>query len=165
MEIRDAAEGDLPGILAIYNDAVEKTTAIWNETLVDLDNRRAWLNARLAQGYPVLVAVADGAVLGYASFGDWRAFDGYRHTVEHSVYVGANMRGRGVGRALLTALIPRAAALGKHVLVAGIEADNQPSIRLHEQLGFIRTGLMLEVGTKFGRWLDLQFMQLILPTR
>lgn len=162
MEIRDAAEGDLPGILAIYNDAVENTTAIWNETLVDLDNRRAWLNARLAQGYPVLVAVADGAVLGYASFGDWRAFDGYRHTVEHSVYVGANMRGRGVGRALLTALIPRAAALGKHVLVAGIEADNQPSIRLHEQLGFIRTGLMPEVGTKFGRWLDLQFMQLIL---
>lgn len=165
MDIRDAAEGDLPGILAIYNDAVENTTAIWNETLVDLDNRRAWLRARLAQGYPVLVAIDDGAVLGYASFGDWRAFDGYRHTVEHSVYVGANTRGRGVGRALLTALIPRAAALGKHVLVAGIEAGNQPSIRLHEQLGFIRTGLMPEVGTKFGRWLDLQFMQLILPTR
>lgn len=165
MEIRDAAEGDLPGILAIYNDAVENTTAIWNETLVDLDNRRAWLRARLAQGYPVLVAIDDGAVLGYASFGDWRAFDGYRHTVEHSVYVGANTRGRGVGRALLTALIPRAAALGKHVLVAGIEAGNQPSIRLHEQLGFMRTGLMPEVGIKFGRWLDLQFMQLILPPR
>ncbi|MCW0182038.1 GNAT family N-acetyltransferase [Zavarzinia sp.] len=165
MEIRDAAEGDLPGILAIYNDAVENTTAIWNETLVDLDNRRAWLRARLAQGYPVLVAIDDGAVLGYASFGDWRAFDGYRHTVEHSVYVRANTRGRGVGRALLTALIPRAAALGKHVLVAGIEAGNQPSIRLHEQLGFIRTGLMPEVGSKFGRWLDLQFMQLILPRR
>ncbi|PWR24655.1 GNAT family N-acetyltransferase [Zavarzinia aquatilis] len=165
MDIRDATEGDLPGILAIYNDAVANTTAIWNETLVDLDNRRAWLHARLAQGYPVLVAVDDGAVLGYASFGDWRAFDGYRHTVEHSVYVGANTRGRGVGRALLTALIPRAAALGKHVLVAGIEAGNQPSIRLHEQLGFLRTGLMPEVGIKFGRWLDLQFMQLTLPTR
>lgn len=165
MEIRDAAEGDLPGILAIYNDAVTNTTAIWNETLVDLDNRRAWLAGRQSQGYPVLVAVEGDAVLGYASFGDWRAFDGYRHTVEHSVYVAAAARGRGVGRAMMRALIPRAEALDKHVIVAGIEAGNAASIRLHESLGFTRTGLMPEVGIKFGRWLDLLFMQLMLPRR
>ncbi|RVI24277.1 GNAT family N-acetyltransferase, partial [Sinorhizobium meliloti] len=91
MEIRDAAETDLPAICAIYNDAVANTTAIWNETLVDVANRKTWLKARNAAGFPVLAALSlDGEVVGYASFGEWRAFDGYRHTVEHSVYVRAD---------------------------------------------------------------------------
>lgn len=161
MEIRDARADDAEGIMAIYNDAVANTTAIWNETLVDAANRRKWIADRQALGYPVLVAAgADGAVLGYASFGDWRAFDGYRHTVEHSVYVHKNGRGAGLGKALMLALIERARALGKHVMVAGIEAGNETSIALHLKLGFARTGLMPEVGTKFGRWLDLAFLQL-----
>ena len=163
MEIRDAGAGDIDGILAIYNDAVANTTAIWNETLVDADNRRAWLAARQQQSYPVLVAVAgDGSVAGYASFGDWRAFDGYRHTVEHSVYVRRDLRGGGIGKVLMQALIERARALGKHVMVAGIEAGNSGSIALHLKLGFTRTGLMPQVGCKFGRWLDLAFLQLVL---
>lgn len=164
MIITDATEAHLPGILAIYNDAVAHTTAIWNEVLVDLDNRRQWWLGRIAQGYPVLVAVEDdeGEVLGYASFGDWRAFDGYKYTVEHSVYVAGAARGRGIGFQLMTTLIERARGLNKHVLVAGIEAGNEASIRLHEGLGFAQVGLMPEVGTKFGRWLDLAFMQLIL---
>jgi phosphinothricin acetyltransferase len=166
MEIRDAADGDIDGILAIYNDAVANTTAIWNETLVDADNRRAWLAARRQQNYPVLVAVAgDGSVAGYASFGDWRAFDGYRHTVEHSVYVRRDLRGGGIGKALMQALIEQARALGKHVMVAGIEAGNSGSIALHLKLGFVQTGLMPEVGCKFGRWLDLAFLQLVLDDR
>lgn len=161
MQIRDAEEQDLQGITLIYNHAVEHTTAIWNDSKVDLDNRRAWLDDRRRAGYPVLVAVgAAGEVLGYASFGDWRAFDGYRHTVEHSVYVRADRRGAGIGRALMQALIGRARALGKHVMIAGIEAGNDGSIRLHETLGFERAGLLREVGTKFGRWLDLAFLQL-----
>ncbi|MDW9827627.1 GNAT family N-acetyltransferase [Sinorhizobium meliloti] len=165
MEIRDAAETDLPAICAIYNDAVANTTAIWNETLVDVANRKTWLKARNAAGFPVLAALSlDGEVVGYASFGEWRAFDGYRHTVEHSVYVRAEQRGGGIGRALMLELIDRAEALGKHVMIAGIESGNLPSIRLHEQLGFRETGHMKEVGTKFGRWLDLTFMQLILRT-
>ncbi|WP_026623132.1 L-amino acid N-acyltransferase [Ensifer sp. WSM1721] len=163
--IRDTVEADLEAIRDIYNDAVMNTTAIWNETLVDVANRAAWLKARKAAGFPVLVAVSDaGEVVGYASFGDWRAFDGYRHTVEHSVYVRTDQRGGGIGRALMVALIERAEALGKHVMVAGIESGNAASIRLHERLGFRQTGQMKEVGTKFGRWLDLTFMQLILPT-
>ncbi len=123
------------------------------------------MKARNAAGFPVLAALSlDGEVVGYASFGEWRAFDGYRHTVEHSVYVRADQRGGGIGRALMLELIDRAEALGKHVMIAGIESGNLPSIRLHEQLGFRETGHMKEVGTKFGRWLDLTFMQLILRT-
>jgi len=121
---------------------------------------------RQKAGYPVLVAVngAEG-VLGYASFGDWRAWDGYRHTVEHSVYVRADQRGKGVGEALMHALIKRARRIGKHVMVAGIEARNAGSIRLHEKLGFEHVGHLKQVGTKFGGWLDLLFLQLILDER
>jgi phosphinothricin acetyltransferase len=163
MNIRDAALGDIAGITAIYNDAVANTTAIWNETVVDDANRVAWLQDRTKAGYPVLVAIDDDdGVVGYASFGDWRAWDGYRHTVEHSVYVRGDQRGKGVGAALMLALIERARQCGKHVMVAGIEAENLASIRLHEKLGFEKTGHLREVGTKFGRWLDLAFLQLTL---
>ena len=166
MRIRDATFDDIAGITAIYNDAVVHTTAIWNESVVDAENRANWLSERQRQGYPVLVAVDDDeVVLGYASFGDWRAWDGYRHTVEHSVYVHRDRRGGGVGKALMLELIVRAKALGKHVMVAGIEAGNASSIRLHESLGFEPAGVMREVGTKFGRWLDLAFLQLRLDGR
>lgn len=162
-EIRDATVADIPAILEIYNHAVLHTTAIWNEKTVDLANRMAWLAERHQLGYPVLVAVGtESQVLGYASFGDWRAFDGYRHTIEHSVYVHPQAQRGGVGKALMHTLIQRAQQLHKHVMVAAIEAGNHASIGLHRQLGFVQTGLMPEVGTKFGRWLDLAFMQLLL---
>ncbi|MGK9233914.1 GNAT family N-acetyltransferase [Inquilinus limosus] len=166
MRIRGAEAGDIADILEIYNDAVLYTTAIWNETVVDAANRAAWMAERRRLGYPVLVAVDDDSrVAGYASFGDWRAWDGYRHTVEHSVYVHRDRRGGGVGRALMLELILRAKALGKHVMVAGIDAANTGSIGLHEKLGFEHAGLLKEVGTKFGRWLDLAFLQLRLDGR
>ncbi|TNE94804.1 MAG: N-acetyltransferase family protein [Rhodobacteraceae bacterium] len=166
MQIRDAEDRDLEGITAIYNDAVEHTAAIWNEAIVDVENRRAWLADRRKAGYPVLVAISDDdRVLGYASFGDWRAWDGYRHTVEHSVYVRADQRGVGIGKALMEALIGRAIGIGKHVMVAGIEAENIGSIRLHEKLGFEHAGILRQVGAKFGRWLDLAFLQLTLDDR
>src|SRR5690606_26586246 len=126
--IRPAADGDLAAITTIYNDAVLHTTAIWNDTVVDLDNRRAWHEGRVALGYPVLVAEAAGAVVGYGSFGDFRAFDGYRFTVEHSVYVAESARRQGIASALVLALADRAAALGKHLMVAGIAADNAASM-------------------------------------
>ncbi|WP_191830741.1 MULTISPECIES: GNAT family N-acetyltransferase [Pseudomonas] len=163
--IRDAVTADLPGIRDIYNDAVLNTTAIWNEQPVDLGNRQAWFDARQAQRYPILVAVdaaAGNDVLGYASFGDWRPFEGFRHTVEHSVYIRSDQRGNGLGPKLMAALIERARACDKHVLVAAIESGNAASIRLHERLGFTLNGQMPQVGVKFGRWLDLTFMQLIL---
>ena len=166
MQIRDAHAGDIEAVLAIYNDAVSNTLAIWNERTVDAANRAAWLADRQRAGYPVLVAIdAEGTVAGYASFGDWRPFEGFRHTVEHSVYVRADSRGAGVGKALMVELIARARGLRKHVMVAGIEAGNAGSIALHKQLGFEEVGLMRQVGTKFGAWLDLAFLQLQLDTR
>jgi phosphinothricin acetyltransferase len=166
MQVRDADTTHIDGIVAIYNDAVENTTAIWNEKTVDAANRSAWLAERQRAGYPVLVAVdAQGGVAGYASFGDWRAFDGYRHTVEHSVYVRQDCRGAGIGKALMVALIERARGIGKHVLIAAIEANNSGSIELHKKLGFEQVGLLSEVGTKFGVWLDLVFLQLKVDAR
>ena len=163
MLIRDALETDLPALRDIFNDAVLNTTAIWMDNVVDLANRQAWFAARAQQGYPILVAEnADGEVVGYASFGDWRPFDGFCHTVEHSVYIRADQRGKGLGPQLLTALIERAKACDKHVMVAAIESGNAASIGLHQRLGFTITGQMPQVGCKFGRWLDLTFMQLIL---
>lgn len=162
MHIRDARDDDLPEILAIHNDAVLTTTAIWNSTPVDLDDRRAWLVARRAAGYPVLVAERNGVVAGYASFGDWRAWEGYRFTVENSIYIRADQRGHGLGSALLGPLVEAADALGKHVMVAGIEASNDASIRLHRRHGFDQVAHFREVGQKFGRWLDLVFLQRML---
>lgn len=166
LTLRDAVEGDLPGILEIYNDAVAKTTAIWNETCVDLENRRQWWLARQTAGYPILV-LADAAdqVAGYASYGDWRPFDGYRHTVEHSVYIHPQARGCGAGKRLMQALIERATKQGKHVMVAGVDGANTASIILHQKLGFTQVGEMPQVGCKFGRWLDLVFLQKVLDQR
>ena len=163
VQIRDALDTDLAGILRIYNDAVENSTAIWNDRIVDLDNRRAWLAERHDQGYPVLVAIdEEGQVAGYASFGPWRPHDGFRHTVENSVYVSPDHRGSGIGRSLMKALIERARMLEKHVMVAFIESENRASVHMHQQLGFIHVGQMRQVGCKFGRWLDLTMMQLTL---
>lgn len=158
--IRDATPDDLPAILDIYNDAVANTTAIWNDNLVDLANRQEWYAVRKARGFPVLVADIEGAIAGYAAYGDWRAFEGFRHTVEHSVYIHHDHRGLGLGRTLMTELVERARQGGIHVMVGCIEAENKASIRLHESLGFRHVGRFEQVGTKFGRWLDLTCMEL-----
>ena len=165
MIVRHASKEDCAAIGEIYNHAVLHTAAIWNDKTVDTDNRIAWFEAPTLVGYPVLVSEDDDVVTGYASFGDWRAFDGFRHTVEHSVYVHPDHQGKGIGRLLMKALIIEARKIGKHVMVAGIEAQNHTSIHLHETLGFVTTGQMPQVGTKFGRWLDLTFMQLQLDER
>ena len=159
MEIRDAVESDLPGLLAIYNDVIATSTAVYTYSPVTLEDRTQWWRARLAQGYPVLVAVNESGVQGFSTFGDFRPWPGYRFTVEHSVHVRADCRGQGVGKELVKALFPRAAALGKHVMIAGVDAANEASIRFHERLGFEKTGHLREVGQKFDRWLDLVFLQ------
>lgn len=163
MPVRPALAADLPGILAIYNDVVRTSTAIYALDPVTLDERRAWFEARQALSYPVLVAVEDDDVLGFASFGDWRgAWGGYRYTVEHSVHVRAGARGRGTGRGLVEALVPLALGLGKHAMIGSVDASNEASLRFHERLGFQPVAHFREVGHKFGRWLDLVFVQRIL---
>jgi phosphinothricin acetyltransferase len=162
MLIRDANEQDLPAILAIYNEVIATSTAIYADDPVTLADRKAWLEARRSQGYPVLAAEIEGEVAGFASFGDFRAWPGYRFTVEHSIHVRADCRGQGVGKELMLALVPRASAAGKHVLIGGVDAANQASIRFHECLGFSQVAHFHEVGFKFGRWLDLVFLERIL---
>jgi len=159
VQVEDAREGDLEGLVAIYNDVLATSTAIFSYVPATLEERIEWWRARASQGYPVLVARDARGVLGYASFGDFRAWPGYRFTVEHSVHVRADGRGRGIGTVLVTELIGRAAALGKHVMIGGVDADNTASIRFHERLGFEQAGRLREVGYKFERWLDLVFLQ------
>jgi L-amino acid N-acyltransferase len=164
MHIRDAGAGDLPGILAIYNDVIATSTAVYAEQPVTLDDRVAWWNVRVAQGYPVLVAADDSGVAGFASFSDFRTWPGYRFTVEHTVHVRADRRGKGIGSALMVPLLARAAAAGKHVIIAGVDGENEPSLRFHERLGFTRVAHFRQVGFKFGRWLDLVFLQRFLES-
>ncbi|GGN64058.1 N-acetyltransferase [Actinoplanes lobatus] len=157
--IRAADAGDMEGIRAIRNRAIEQTTALWTETPQSPAEATAWLAAHLARG-SAFVAEIDGEVAGFATYGPWRPLDGYRHTVENSVYVREDRHGLGIGSALMTTVIAAAREAGHHVMVAGIEAGNTSSIRLHERFGFEHAGTIREVGTKFGRWLDLTIMRL-----
>jgi L-amino acid N-acyltransferase YncA len=161
--VRDAAEADLPGLLAIYNEVIESSTAVFSNVPATLEERQSWLAGRRAAGYPVIVADDESGVAGFGSFGDFRAWPGYRFTVEHSVHVRADRRGEGIGTMMLTELIERACALGKHSMIAGIDADNVASIRLHERLGFTQVARLPEVAWKFDRWLDLLLLQRLLP--
>lgn len=163
MLIRDATHADLPGILTIYNEVIATSTAVYALEPVTLEDRAAWLAARQKQSYPVLVAHDGEAVRGFASYGEWRgAWAGYRYTVEHSVHMDASHRGTGIGRQLMLRLIEAAQAADKHVMIGAIDADNAASIRFHERLGFRTVAHFHEVGHKFGRWLDLVFMQRLL---
>jgi L-amino acid N-acyltransferase YncA len=162
MEIRDAREADLPALLAIYNEVIATSTAVYSSTPVTLEDRRAWWQTRVGQGYPVLVAVDESGVLGFSTFGDFRTWPGYRYTVEHTVHVRVDRRGTGVGGKLVSALFPLASALDKHVMIAGVDAENAGSIRFHERLGFEAVGHLRQVGWKFDRWLDLVFLQRML---
>jgi L-amino acid N-acyltransferase YncA len=165
MTIRPATEQDIPAITAIYNEVVANSNAVWMEKPDSEAERLAWMTARHALGYPVLVATEGPAVLGYGTFGDFRAWPGYRYSVEHSIYIHADHRGRGLGRVIIDELVSAATTLGKHVLIAGIDGGNAASIRLHQLAGFVEVARMPEVGRKFGRWLDLVFMQRMLDSQ
>jgi phosphinothricin acetyltransferase len=160
MVIEDATEADVPAIVAIYNDVIATSTAIFSDRPVTVEQRLEWLRSRLALGQPVLVARESGEVVGFASYGDFRAWPGYASTVEHTVHATAARRRRGIGRRLVEEILARAQTAGKHVVVAGIDAENEASLRLHERLGFERVGHMPEVARKFDRWVDLVLMQI-----
>jgi L-amino acid N-acyltransferase len=157
--ISAAARAQLPEILAIYNEVIRNTTAVYSDSEVTLEDRQRWFDAKAAHGFPVLVAGDSSGVLGFATFGEFRVWPCYRHSIEHSVHVRADSRRRGVGRALVLALLEAAAKMQKHVMIGGIDAENVTSIALHESLGFKVVAHFHEVGFKFGRWLDLKFMQ------
>ena len=160
----NASRSDLPQIIAVYNEVIRNSTAVYSEQEFTPSLAEDWFDSKTSQGLPLIVARDAGAVVGFGTFGEFRAWPCYRHSVEHSVHVRADRRGQGIGRALIVELLGRAAASGKHVMIAGIDSDNAVSIGLHHSLGFARVGHFHEVGFKFGRWLDLVFMQCTLRT-
>jgi phosphinothricin acetyltransferase len=161
--IDDAGAEDFEQVLAIYNEVIRNTTAVYSEEEYDRPRGRVWFDAKLSSGFPFIVARDDSGVAAFAAFGAFRAWPCYRHSVELSVHVRADRRGNGLGRALVLELKSRAAAQGKHVMIAAIDTENVASIRMHESLGFSRAAHLREVGFKFGRWLDLALLQCILP--
>jgi len=158
--IRDAGEQDLSAILDIYNHVILNTTSVYSEEPHTFQMRLNWYNERTNNGFPVLVAEQEGQVIGFASFGHFRVWPCYRYTVENSVYVHVDHRGKGVSKLLMQPLIDRARKMGMHAIIAGIDADNNTSFRLHQSFGFVEVAHFKEVGFKFGRWLDLKFMEL-----
>ncbi len=162
MEIRDAVESDIPAITEIYNDVIRTSTAVFNDAPVLVEDRVAWWKGRTAQGYPVLVAKDEGRIAGFATFGDFRPWPGYRFTVEGTIHIDGSVRRKGIGAALLQALILRARDAGKHVMVAGVDSANAASLGFLQRSGFEKVGHLREVGHKFGKFLDLIFLQYML---
>lgn len=162
MLVRDATPADLPALLEIYNEAVANTTASWDHDPWSPVRHADWYAHKAEHGFPLLVAAEAGEVLGYATYGEFSGKVGYASTREHSVYVRPEAQGRGIGRALMVALVDRARAAGVHTLVGRLSSDNEASLRLHAALGFVEMGRLREVGWKFGRWLDLSYVQLML---
>lgn len=163
--IRDATADDIPAIHRLFNALVETTTVGWRDEPAELDETVTWFADQQAAGRPVLVAELDHEVVAYACWSTFRGgerFLGYRHTVEHTIHVDGDHHGRGIGRALLSALIDLGRQRDVHVMVAGIDSDNTASISFHETMGFTEVGRMPEVGRKFERWLDLVLMQRII---
>lgn len=160
--IRDANEDDLPAILAIHNDILLKTTAIWDDEAETLEARQNWFAERRAKDFPVLVAETENQISGFASYGSWRSRCCYKRTVEHTVHVHRDFRGHGIGKGLMLRLLDIATTNGMHVMVGGMTASNETSRELHRKLGFVECGHVKQVGFKFGKWLDLLLMQKIL---
>lgn len=165
MQIIDCDTCRSDEILAILNEAIVNSTAIYDYKPRTRDMMAVWFDVKRRNAFPVIGAVSpENALMGFASYGAFRPLPAYKYTVEHSVYVAAPFRGKGVGTRLLGEIIARAKMQELHALVGGIDSTNEPSIALHRRFGFQLVATMPEVGYKFGRWLDLCFYQLVLDT-
>jgi phosphinothricin acetyltransferase len=164
MKIRPATRADVPAILDIYNEAVLTTTASYDYEPRSLQHRMSWFEEHERIGFPIFVAEEDsGTIVGWSSLSRFHDRKGYQFTCENSIYVAANSRGRGIGKLLLEPLIESAQKIGLHAIIAVIDASNEASLRLHGRLGFFEVGRFRRVGFKFGRWLDVVYMELLLP--
>ncbi|MFZ9676338.1 MAG: GNAT family N-acetyltransferase [Ilumatobacteraceae bacterium] len=159
--IRTAEIGDAEAIRQIYNHEVENTTATMDLVPRTLADQQEWLAAR-SGAFATIVAVLEGEVVGFASLSPYKERAAYRPTVEDSVYVRRDLGGRGIGKALLTAVIDLAAASGFHSVMARIETSGTASRALHASCGFREVGVEVEVGRKFNRWIDMVLMQKLL---
>ena len=152
-------------ILEIFNDAIANSTALYEYNPRTMETMALWFKTKTAGSFPVIGAVDEtGTLLGFASYGTFRAFPAFKYSVEHSVYVHPSHRGTGIGRALLAQVIDAARGQDLHLVIGGIDAENVSSIALHESMGFTHSGTLKEAGFKIGRWLDLAFYQLKLES-
>ena len=158
--IREARQEDLIEILDIYNDAILHTTAVYSYKPQTMKDRQLWYEQKREEGYPILVFELDNRVVGFATFGPFRAWPAYKYSIEHSIYVHKEFRKRGIGTSLLKEIIAIAKEREYMTLIAGIDAKNDKSIAIHKQFGFVHSGTIKKAGFKFNRWLDLAFYQL-----
>lgn len=158
--IRTAEEKDLQAILDIYNDAVLHTTAVYTYEAQTLKSREIWYKQKMEDGFPVVVYELDDKVVGFATFGPFRAWPAYKYTIEHSIYVDNDYRRQGIATSLLKEIIAIANEREYKTLIAGIDAANEKSIAMHEKFGFVHSGTIKNAGYKFNSWLDLAFYQL-----
>ena len=164
IRVRPAQREDCPGILEIYNDAVLTTTATYDYDLRTLAHRQAWFDDHQKTGLPIFVALeSTGRIVGWSALNRYHDRMGYRFTTENSIYIAADMRGQGIGKQLLSPLIETAKTIGVHAIIAAIDSANDASIRLHARFGFETVGHFKRVGYKFDRWLDVIYMELLLP--
>jgi L-amino acid N-acyltransferase len=160
--IRTATVEDLPAITAIYNEAILTTTATFDTQTKTVEEQKKWFKAH-DEGHPVIVAAVQGNIAGWGSLSRWSDRCAYNATVENSVYIKQEFRGRGIGSELLQELLTRAPKLGIHTILARVTQGNECSLRLHQKFGFETIGVMKEVGVKFGQRLDVTMLQLIFP--
>jgi phosphinothricin acetyltransferase len=158
--IREASKKDLNDILEIYNDAILSTTAIYAYKIQTLEEKKQWYEKKKQDGYPLLVFEENDRVVGFATFGPFREWPAYKYTIEHSIYVHKDYRNHGIATKLMKEIIKIAEKSEYATLVAGIDAANEVSIKMHEKIGFKYSGTVTKAGFKFGKWLDLAFYQL-----
>jgi phosphinothricin acetyltransferase len=165
MKLIDCTLDHAPEILAIFNDAIVNSTALYDYKPRTMAIMETWFEAKHKGGLPVIGVASDqGELLGFASYGPFRPHPAYKYSVEHSVYVQKDQRGRGIGKTLLGGIIQRARQDDYHMMIGGIDSSNAVSIRLHQRFGFTHCASIKQAGFKFGRWLDLEFYQLLLST-
>ncbi|WP_430901553.1 MULTISPECIES: GNAT family N-acetyltransferase [unclassified Paraflavitalea] len=163
MQLKNLTPAYAPQILEIFNDAILNSTALYDYEPRTLENMNAWFKTKDAGNYPVIGLVDENdQLLGFGSYGTFRERAAYKPTVEHSIYIHKDHRGKGLGKILMPEIINAAKLQGYHCIMAGIDASNAVSIKLHEQFGFREVGVIKEVGFKFNRWLDLAFYQLLI---
>lgn len=149
----------------IFNRAIEMSTSLYEYEPRSLETIRAWFEGKKEQGYPIVGRESEsGELMGFGSYGPFRLNPAYKYSIEHSIYVRDSYRRRRLGRGLLEELIQLAQQQGFHTLIGGIDSTNEASVQLHLAMGFQHCALIKQAGFKFGRWLDLEFYQLVLST-
>lgn len=162
MKIRLAERTDVPAMREIFNEVLRNSNSIYRENEVTIDDRYAWFDEKIEHGFPIFGAYEGDQLVGYAGYGSWRSAQGYRKSVELTIYVDQKFRGSGIGSELMKTIIKQAKTDGHHVMIGAIDSDNQQSINFHKRFGFIETARMPEVALKNNKWLTLVFMQKLL---